>query len=470
MYPWLRNYFLLPPLPPTFNNYHVASHHADLIKPLSLIDTGGIYVYFEANNNKRSRNYILPILINDFGCGNGNGGFSVSGRNEKNYKFHANDKFLNSNSNRAIRFSSMKRRISKDKDPDTDTSNSSNTEGYQPPMKRQQLGDPIHCAILTTYLDCKQTEEIYLKKMRLRDAISTALRGIYSDCHLFVVGSSENGFGSKTSDMDMCLLIRPNELWNEVDQRVEAPAHLRNVYRVLKKCEFIQKLELITAKVPILKFRDRISGVEVDLNVNNTVGIRNTHLLRCYSKVDPRVSPLVGIVKIWAHVQDINNAKLMTISSYSLTLMVIHYLQCGVSPAILPSLQKLHPYKFSSRVEIQNIDINDPVPVYLSKNEMSLGELMIGFLDYFTNRYDFRTDAMSIRTGSKVPKFVVQNQRSMKNNPGQWKCLCIEEPFELTNTARSVYDDGVFSRVKSVFQCSWRRLRETKKLGSIIHC
>ena len=46
------------------------------------------------------------------------------------------------------------------------------------------------------------------------------------------------------------------------------------------------------------------------------------------SKVDPRLAPLVLFVKHWAKVQDINDASRGTISSYSLVLMVIHYLQC----------------------------------------------------------------------------------------------------------------------------------------------
>lgn len=48
--------------------------------------------------------------------------------------------------------------------------------------------------------------------------------------------------------------------------------------------DFIEQLELIQAKVPILKFRDAMQNLEVDLNCNNAVGIRNTHLLYCYSR------------------------------------------------------------------------------------------------------------------------------------------------------------------------------------------
>lgn len=36
----------------------------------------------------------------------------------------------------------------------------------------------------------------------------------------------------------------------------------------------------------------------------------------------------------------------MTISSYSLVLMVIHFLQYGVSPPVLPCLHAMYPDKF----------------------------------------------------------------------------------------------------------------------------
>jgi len=44
--------------------------------------------------------------------------------------------------------------------------------------------------------------------------------------------------------------------------------------------------------------------------------------------VDWRVSPLVLFVKHWAKLQGINDASQGTVSSYSVVLMVIHYLQC----------------------------------------------------------------------------------------------------------------------------------------------
>lgn len=86
--------------------------------------------------------------------------------------------------------------------------------------------------------------------------------------------------------------------------------------------------ELILAKVPILKFKDKETGFEIDLNCNNAVGIRNTRLLHCYARLDWRIRPLVIMVKLWAQANNINDAKNMTVSSYSWVLMVIHFLQC----------------------------------------------------------------------------------------------------------------------------------------------
>ena len=41
------------------------------------------------------------------------------------------------------------------------------------------------------------------------------------------------------------------------------------------------------------------------------------------------------------------------------------------------------------------------------------------------------------------------------------------EPFDLTNTARSVYDRGVFERVKEVFQISYNKLKKSRDIESI---
>lgn len=322
--------------------------------------------------------------------------------------------------------------------------------------------DKLSTEIWNKFIGNQQTEETYKKKMLLWKYLYIFIKTSFPRYGLFLVGSTMSGFGSDKSDVDMCLVVRRSE----IDQRSEAVRHLEQMLNYLRCCDFVDHPELIQAKVPILKFRDTRYDLEVDLNCNNSVGIRNTHMLYCYSQMDWRVRPLVLIVKLWAHAHNINDAKNMTISSYSLVLMVINFLQCGVSPPVLPCLHGMYHGKFSPHSDIQSINIHEDLRPFYSDNTQTLGELLYDFLQYYVN-FDFSQFAISVRLAGKIPIEECRRARSYKNDPHQWKYLCIEEPFDLTNTARSVYDRDVFEKVKQVFMISFNNLRKTRDIGSI---
>jgi len=63
-------------------------------------------------------------------------------------------------------------------------------------------------------------------------------------------------------------------------------------------------------------------------------------------------------------------------------------------------------------------------------------------------------------------KLAAQN-KNPKNDFHCWKLLCIEEPYDRTNTARSVYDKNIFERIISIFEICWQRLDASQDLGSI---
>jgi len=334
-----------------------------------------------------------------------------------------------------------------------------------PPFMMIDRHNEISRNIIKFYDINVQTNDLFTKKMQLRQAIYGIIKDVFPYCGLYVVGSSMNGFGGVKSDMDMCLMI----CQQEIDQHREAPEILRLIYRGLKKCAYIVNLDLIRAKVPILKFKDDISGVDCDLNVNNSVGIRNTHLLSFYSKADWRVRPLVMMVKHWAKIQTIGDASRRTISSYSLELMTIHFLQVGCTPPILPCLQKEFPHMFDPDCDIRSLSLNDELPApFSTKNTQLIGELFVLFLDYYARVFNFERDAICVRLGRAVPKEVVQYYGGPKNSPHMWKSLCIEEPFDRTNTARSVYDPMVFEKIIDVFRISHDKLVQTGDLNSIL--
>lgn len=51
----------------------------------------------------------------------------------------------------------------------------------------------------------------------------------------------------------------------------------------------------------------------------------------------------------------------------------------------------------------------------------------------------------------------------------QWKYILIEEPFNLSNTARSVFDHFVFRQIVKVFQTSAAKIAQTKSFESLFN-
>ena len=64
------------------------------------------------------------------------------------------------------------------------------------------------------------------------------------------------------------------------------------------------------ARIPIIKLKDKEKSFESDISVNNWANVRNAFLLKCYSECDPRVKPLVVIIRLWAQKAEITNARL----------------------------------------------------------------------------------------------------------------------------------------------------------------
>jgi len=102
----------------------------------------------------------------------------------------------------------------------------------------------------------------------------------------------------------------------------------------------------------------------------------------------------VMVVKEWAKRRGINNASRSTFTSYSLVLMVIHYLQCGANPPVLPSLQLLYPTRFNSQTDVSLLNVSqslEPQPntLWSFDQRLSLSELLLGFLKYFAFDFEY---------------------------------------------------------------------------------
>jgi len=304
-----------------------------------------------------------------------------------------------------------------------------------------------------------QTTKTLEKKLKLKSFLERGLSSIFPGCSLHLCGSSSNGFGGNSSDADFCFIL--NHL-KQANNRKEALPVLRRMQRLLDNdptYSFLSECSVIPASVPILKFMDTVSGCECDININNTVGVRNTHLLRAYCGVDYRVKPLVVLVKKWAKKHDINDASQGTLSSYALTLMVIHYLQGVCKPPVVPVLQRKYPKVFKYYGDVSELSAQDPckhIESNESENKQSIGELFVGFFKYYALDFRWNQDYISIVMGGAFPR------HSSFRKP-----ICIEEPFDGNNVAKAVCTLDKFNKIHMKFRLAWHTLKISPSLESI---
>lgn len=89
-------------------------------------------------------------------------------------------------------------------------------------------------------------------------------------------------------------------------------------------------------------------------NINSfsfRLGLQNTALLKCYMDLDPRVSQLVYTVRAWAKSIGVSGGGSGQLTSYALTVMVLHYLQ-ATDPPVIPSLQDVSSWPLKEHKEI----------------------------------------------------------------------------------------------------------------------
>ncbi|KAE8359318.1 hypothetical protein BDV27DRAFT_55983 [Aspergillus caelatus] len=252
------------------------------------------------------------------------------------------------------------------------------------------------------------------------------------DIKVHVFGSSGNKLCSSDSDVDICITTTYKEL-EQVCLLAEVLAR-HGMERVV--C-------VSHAKVPIVKIWDPELQLACDMNVNNTLALDNTRMVRTYVEIDERVRPLAMIIKHWTKRRILCDAGLGgTLSSYTWICLIINFLQTR-DPPILPSLQaRPHEKKISPEGLICSFDDDlGNLAGYGQKNKQSLGDLLFQFFKYYGHELDYEKYVISVREGKLISK-EAKGWHLLQNNR-----LCVEEPFNTSRNLGNTADDTSFRGV-----------------------
>lgn len=199
-------------------------------------------------------------------------------------------------------------------------------------------------------------------------------------------------------------------------------------------------------------------NIQCDINVNNSLAIENTRLVKLYVDIDERVRPLAMIIKYWAKSRLLNDAAGGgTLTSYTWILMVIYFLQTR-DPPILPSLQKLpHRQRLSNGIDVGFFDDIAALKDHGPKNVETLGALLYAFfVKYIFNltitdcrfafEFNYAQEVISVRTGGTLSK-EAKGWHLMQNNS-----LCVEEPFNTTRNLGNTADEATVKGLQLEFR------------------
>lgn len=95
------------------------------------------------------------------------------------------------------------------------------------------------------------------------------------------------------------------------------------------------------ASVPIVKLTDKETEIKVDISFNMSNGVKSAELIKSFKRQFPVLEKLVMVLKQFLLQRDLNEVFTGGISSYSLILMTVSFLQVSALLSIFTYNQTL---------------------------------------------------------------------------------------------------------------------------------
>jgi non-canonical poly(A) RNA polymerase PAPD5/7 len=203
-----------------------------------------------------------------------------------------------------------------------------------------------------------------------------------------VFGSFRTKLYLPTSDIDLMVMGK----WETLPlHTLEKELHSSGL------CKSIMVLD--RASVPIIKIVDAESDIRVDISFNTSNGVDSAKLILKYVAEFPCLAKLVFVLKQFLLQRQQNEVFRGGIGSYSLTLMIVSFLQ-------------LHPRE----------DSISP--------RANLGVLLLEFFELYGRHFNYLTVGIRVKGGGS---YVRKDMLCRQMGDGHRSILCIEDPLNPTN-------------------------------------
>lgn len=252
--------------------------------------------------------------------------------------------------------------------------------------------------------------------------IRTAITDSIYDVDVRVFGSFASGMYLPTSDLDLAVISR--EFARTGKPKYAAKNTLYRVSTLLRRAGIPKDDKVVvisSAKVPIIKFVDRLSGLQVDICFENLSGVTANRTFRKWREEYPAMPALAMIVKQFLELRGQNEVYIGGLGGFTVICLVI-------------SLLQLHPGFSSGNIPI----------------EKNLGVGLMEFFELYGYRFDTSKVGIDVSTSSYFRKSYVPAPRFGDTKSKEYKeywILHIIDPNDPTNNiSKSSYG------VKEIFR------------------
>lgn len=153
------------------------------------------------------------------------------------------------------------------------------------------------------------------------------VRKLFPGMRIECFGSVETGLYLPTSDVDLVVIPVDSSI-NEPDPLIAPP--LRRLARALIKAGVAEgrSVQVISrARVPIIKFTDKLTGLPCDISFNVASGLDGARFLKQKLAQYPGMKPLLRFLKLFLHLRGLNEVFRGGLGSFSTACLLLSFLQ-----------------------------------------------------------------------------------------------------------------------------------------------
>ena len=196
-------------------------------------------------------------------------------------------------------------------------------------------------------------------------------------CKVHCFGSYAAGLYLPNADMDVVVISEQFERTGRptICQVKKHMFILGNLLETARLARFGSVEVIHSAKVPLVKFVDGVTDIRVDMSFENMTGIVANGTFQQWKKQYPAMPILVTIIKQFLMMRGLNEVVNGGIGGFTVTCLVTSLLQ---------NMPRIQMKEF--------------------KPENNLGEILLEFLDYYGNQFDYSRVVIRMAPPALIPK------------------------------------------------------------------